>query len=168
MLAQETWDVPPPTLIQAPIFQPQLKAGQSWRLLPIVYLDNFERITGQFASFGLQFENVIAFCPSNPRFMTGVSHKVLMPSGHNKGFKVDIEADVSFVHLWLIGSQEITVSTLNVKGHCIATAETPKIAHTGSNDPYPEQSLTIETRMAKTLCIDSKAPFTVTRFAVRQ
>ena len=168
MLAQETWDVPPSTLVQAPIFQPQLRAEQSWRLLPIPYLHNFERITGQFASFGLHFENVIAFFPSNPRFLNEARDKVLMPAGQSKSLKVSVEATVSHIHLWMMGSQEITVSLANANENPVSVTETSRLASTDIHEPYAEQNLTIETRTAKTLCLHSKAPFVVTRFAVKQ
>ena len=168
MLAQTTQDKPPSALIQVPVFQSPPRTELRWRLLPIAYLDNFECITSQFASFGLKFEDTIALRPSNPRFLNKVGPRVLMPVGQQRSFKVKLEKATTHVHLWLMGSREITVSTLNAQGHCIAVAETSKVSGTNAHEPYQEQSLTLETRMAKVIHIDSKAPFVATRFAVKQ
>ncbi|MEO0987132.1 MAG: hypothetical protein AAFY20_16495 [Cyanobacteria bacterium J06639_14] len=147
--------------------QPQPKAKLHWRLLPIAYLDNFEKMASQFASLGLRFEDAIALRPSNPRFLNESGSMIIMPMGRNRSLKVKVEKSIPKMHLWLVGSQEITVSTLNAHGHCTAMAETSKVSRIEDDESYPEQSLTVDTRMAKVLHIDSKAPFVLTRFAIK-
>lgn len=91
-----------------------------------------------------------------------------MSATRSRTLKIRVLKDISFMHLWLVGSEDITVSTLDTKGHCTATAETSKMPYADAHNPYPEQSLTLDTRTTEILLIDSKAPFVITRFAVKQ
>ena len=168
MLAQETQDKPSASFPTVPIFAAQQPAKPNWRLLPIGYLSNFEYITGQFAAFGLKFEDAIALRPSNPRFLHAVGPRVLMSASRRRTLQVNVLKPIPSMHLWLMGSEEISVSTLDAQGNCTAVAETSKMFSFDADDPYVEQSVTLDTRATKTLLIDSKAPFVITRLAVKQ
>ncbi|MGF1520937.1 MAG: hypothetical protein ACFBSF_01285 [Leptolyngbyaceae cyanobacterium] len=169
MLAQEIQDKPPSSLTQVPFFSSRPKVKPCWRLLPIEYLSNFEYITGQFAAFGLKFEDAIAFRPSNPRFLGDrVDPRFLMSASRSRTLKVKVLKATSSMHLWLMGSEVITVSTLDDQGRCTSVAETARTLCADTYDPYTEESLTLDTRTTETLLIDSKAPFVITQFAVKQ
>lgn len=167
MLTQDIWKKLTPTLVRPLASQNLFGTRLTWKFLSIAGLENFESVSNQFASLGLHFEDAIAIRPSNPRFLSNGCQMVVMSADQGKTLKVSLDADVAHTHLWLKGSQTVKVSALNAQGHCMAVAET-KSARTAKSAPlYAEEGVLIDTRAAKTLRIESKAPFVLTRLAVK-
>ncbi|NER81717.1 MAG: hypothetical protein F6K42_19575 [Leptolyngbya sp. SIO1D8] len=168
MLIQDTWDRFASTFVQVPVLRNFYRKEQSWCLLPTSYLNNFEPVINQFAPFGLKFEGAIALYPSNPRFSKSDCLVTIGSVGHCKSLKITLEKSVRQLHFWLVGSESITISALNTQGHCVAAAHTNIAPAYDLDQPCPRQEVTINTRAASVIRIDSKAPFVLTRCAVKQ
>ena len=168
MFTQDIWDVLAPTIVHTPVLESPYTTQLDWQILPIAYLCNFEPIVSQFQPFGLQFEDAIAIRPSNPSFLAGAGGIAIMPIGRCSGFKVYFENVVSETSLWLVGSQPVSVSCLNAQGHCVTKVQTVTASSHEPHRSYPERSIVVNTRATKVLRVDSKAPFIVTRFAIKR
>jgi hypothetical protein len=157
-----------PTPMQVPHLHPRRSVVREWRLLPIVWLENFERVTDQFAAFGVGFADAIAVRPSNPRFSPATNAIQVMPCNRRKSIKMSLSRPVTQLQLSLMGSTPITVSAFNAEGHCVALAETATPVLSEHQPHYPEQTLTLDTKTAAFICLESKVPFMLTRLAFKR
>lgn len=142
-----------------------------WQCLPLQQLTNFEVIHQQFAAQQVWFESAIVLRPSNPAFQVDDTALTLMAHAPDKGFKVTLGSAVTEVDFGFISSAPLTISSLNDQGHCLAIFKaSPEVtSQSGQADEGPViQGVTLNTRGAKSLRIDSRSPFVLTRFWVKQ
>lgn len=143
----------------------------SWQCLPLQTLTNFELVNHQFAALQVWFESAIALRPSNPSFQADESALTLMAFYHKSGFKVNLGQNVAAVDFGFISSEPLMISGLDAEGHCVSmvkTTDLPAFAKPEELNQRPIQGITLDTHGAKTIRIDSVAPFVVTRFWVKQ
>lgn len=169
MLTQNRRNWFPPSPIGNSFQPPRRKrqARPAREFIDIDYLQNFELVADQFADFGLSFDDAIAISPSNGRFLAHSHRRSIMATSQGKMLKVGLAPTVQQVHLWLVGSQEVAISTLNGNGEIIFKTQTGSLP-AQSDDAYREQSTIIDTPGANWLRLSSRAPFIVTQLAVRQ
>jgi len=148
---------------QASGFSPARTAKTTWKLLPITWLENFERIDTQFAIFGFHFSDAIALQPSNPKFSAMGDRQVIMPERQGRQMQIDLQQSPPRMHLWFLSSQSVTVSALNEQGNCVAMAKTQASPMRDSQQRYGEQNIIIATHNATSLRITSRAPFVMTQ-----
>lgn len=143
-----------------------------WQCLPLQQLMNFEVIDHQFALQQVWFESAIALRPSNPSFQADEASLALMAHSHRPGLKITLGNTIHEVDFGFIASEPLTVSCLDPQGHCTAMVRVMQEAPQQQTDncqpeKYLLQGIGINTRGAKTLRIDSHAPFVLTRFWVK-
>lgn len=167
MLTQTIRDRLTPAIARSPVLINRYKKRSGWHQLPINNLDNFAKVSSQFSPFGLKFEGVVAIRPSNPRFSIDGYGVTVMPADQRQGLRIHLERPVSELSLWLMGSQVITISAFSDQGHCVTAVQTEAARNADTQTPYLEQHLTIRTRATKVIRIDSEAPFTLNRLAIK-
>ncbi|NEQ45445.1 MAG: hypothetical protein F6K00_18660 [Leptolyngbya sp. SIOISBB] len=142
-----------------------------WQCLPLQQLTNFEVIHHQFAAQQVWFESAIVLRPSNPAFQVDNASLTLMAHARDKGFKVTLGSSITEVDFGFISSEPLTISSFDEQGHCLAIF---RASATAASQPAQDaedpviQGVTLNTRGAKTLRIDCRAPFVLTRFWVKQ
>ena len=140
-----------------------------WQQLPLQQLTNFELIGPQFAGHQVWFESTIALRPSNPAFQAHESPLTLMAHTQDTGLKVTLGDAIAEIDFGFISSAPLTISCLDAHGHCVAIFQTNPEAQPAeaTHDPTV-QGVTFDTRGTKTVRIDCRAPFVLTRFGVKQ
>ncbi|RZM77427.1 hypothetical protein [Leptolyngbya iicbica] len=139
-----------------------------WQRLPLQRLANFERIDHQFSGHQVWFESAIALRPSNPAFQAHESTLILMSQARDTGLKITLGDAVAEIDFGFISSAPLTLSCLDAQGHCVAMfqADQGTLAETGGQPKI--EGVTLDTRGTKTVRIDCRAPFVLTRFWVKQ
>lgn len=142
-----------------------------WQCLPLQQLTNFEVIYDQFAAQQVWIESAIVLRPSNPAFQVDDAPLTLMTHSRDKGFKVTLGSHITEVDFGFISSESLTISSLDEQGHCVAIFRSS--TEMTSQEPQALegpmiQGVTLNTRGAKTLRIDCRVPFVLTRFWVKQ
>jgi hypothetical protein len=143
------------------------EATHRWKCLPFHWLEHCQRVDSQFLGFQVEFESAIAIHPSNPRFQIGNLPIALMAPRKGNHLKVNVGINVNSVEVWVVGNRSVAVSTLDDQGHCIAMRQTQDFSETESISKLTAQSVVINTQSVSTLCIDSRSPFILTRFAIQ-
>ncbi|MEM6838567.1 MAG: hypothetical protein AAF609_17140 [Cyanobacteria bacterium P01_C01_bin.120] len=145
----------------------------NWQCLPLHKLTNFELVDHQFASLQVGFESAIALRPSNPRFQIDESSLILMAFYHKAGIKIHLGQAVAAIDMGFISVEPLVISALDADGHCLSIIKTAELP--ASPKPLPgdttqrcSQDVMLDTHGAKTLRIDSVAPFVLTRFWINQ
>lgn len=143
----------------------------SWQTLELQRLNNYERVTGQYAALGLHFENAIALQPSNELFMQRGRQRAIMATGNRPQLKFKLDAAILKLQLAVMGTQPVRLSALDGSGFCIAEGETQGVAADFPQQAHavvPEQFLSIDAGNVRTLVLTSKAPFLMTWLTVQR
>ncbi|MDC0833162.1 hypothetical protein AY599_27160 [Leptolyngbya valderiana BDU 20041] len=88
-------------------------------------LERFEVVRDQFARWGVQFDNAIAVCPSNPAYPTHSGEILLMGAPQNGFLELKFSHPVQFVSGFITSSRITAMSAYNHLGETIARAELP-------------------------------------------
>lgn len=144
-----------------------------WRCLPLQQLANFEVIHQQFAAQQVWFESAIALRPSNPMFQVADEPLTLMAHARDTGLKITLGGHITEIDFGFISNEPLMISCLDDQGHCLAIfKDATRVGPAQEETAYPEtptiRGISLDTRGAKTLRIDSRAPFVLTRFWVKQ
>ena len=167
MQVQETHDLASSRL-QAAYRPASSTTANTWKYLPIHWLEHCQRVDSHFSGFQVEFESAIAIHPSNPRFQLSDLPIALMSSGQGKSLTVTLGEAITAIEVWLLGSEAITVSALNDNGDRTETVRTQDVSNDETAVQLSAQGVTVETRSASTIRIDSRSPFLLTRFAIQQ
>ncbi|WP_204137849.1 hypothetical protein [Halomicronema sp. CCY15110] len=143
-----------------------------WQRLPLQQLTNYERIDHQFSGHQVWFESAIALRPSNPAFQARESTLTLMSQARDTGLKVTLGEAITEIDFGFISSAPLTISCLDAQGHCVALWQADLDAQpttlTKTAGRPMAQGVSLDTRGTKTVRIDSRAPFVLTRFWIKQ
>ncbi|MGD1908743.1 MAG: hypothetical protein ACFB0C_22540 [Leptolyngbyaceae cyanobacterium] len=130
-----------------------------WQTACFSPLQPYESVTRQYEDLGIRFTHAIALRPSNPDFMTaGV---VIMPIVGRQEIVLNLHRSLLQVQLQVIGSQLVTLSTLDGAGYCVTQGklQDPTKPERGYG-PW-QQYLSIETHSVRSIRISSTAPFVI-------
>ncbi|MDA0266314.1 MAG: hypothetical protein O2890_04270 [Cyanobacteria bacterium] len=145
-----------------------------WQTACFSPLKPYESVTRQYECLGVRFAHAIALRPSNPQFMAPSDHAAnhaahkrahevaIMPiTGQNK-ITLHLRRSILQVQLQVIGSQPVTLSTLDGAGHCVAQGQLHRVAQAqGVAGLAWQQHLMISTHSVRTVHIGSKSPFVI-------
>lgn len=144
-----------------------------WQTACFSPLQPYESVTRQYECLGVRFAHAIALRPSNPQFMAhlhnaahGMAHEVaIMPIAGQNRITLHLRRSILQVQLQVIGSQPVTLSTLDGAGHCVAQGQLHRIPAVKTQfeaaDPAWQQHLMIATHSVRTVYIGSKSPFVI-------
>ena len=126
-----------------------------------------EMVTNQFA--GVSFACAIALIPSNPRFISKASQRVLMPTGNNNRLSIALETNVHSFCLWGRCTQPMLLKVLESSGKVlqIHSDKAFRWPDSASNTLLPLQILKLQ-NMSNIAMIElfADAPFTVEGLSV--
>lgn len=134
-----------------------------WQTACFSPLQPYESVTRQYESLGVRFAHAIALRPSNPEFMAVPFGVVIMPIAGQKNIVLHLRRSILHVQLQVIGSQPVTLSTLDGSGHCVAQGQLhtpPPSKSTAAGDNW-QQCLVIKTHSVRTVHIGSTSPFVI-------
>ncbi len=142
-----------------------------WQTACFSPLQPYESVTRQYECLGVRFAHAIALRPSNPDFMAHAQGVAIMPIADQPVITLHLRRSILQVQLQVIGSQPVTLSTLDRAGHCVAQCQLhsppPSQPHRETSDTAWQQCLTIETHSVRTVHIGSKSPFVIYGLQVR-
>jgi hypothetical protein len=144
-----------------PLTRPEKRhCSFSWQTAYFDPLQPYESVTRQYESLGVRFAHAIALRPSNPEFVSP-SEVVIMPIAGQKDIVLHLRRLVVQVQLQVIGSQPVTLSTLDGSGHCVAQGQLQTPPTSKPTGATWQQCLVIKTHSVRTVHIGSKSPFVI-------
>jgi hypothetical protein len=142
-----------------------------WQTACFSPLQPYESVTRQYESLGVRFIRAIALRPSNPDFIADPNGVVLMPAPASQEITLHLRRSIVQVQLQVMGSQPVTLSSLDRAGYCVAQGQlqqpAPLQRSTDASERAWQQCLTLDTHAVRTVRIGSKAPFVIHNLQVR-
>ena len=104
-----------------------------------------------------------------PKLIFSSARQTTTPPGKKAGLKVTLGDAIAEIDFGFISSAPLTISCLDAHGHCVAIFQTnPEVQPAEVTHDPTVQGVTFDTRGTKTVRIDCRAPFVLTRFGVKQ
>ncbi|MBO9999380.1 MAG: hypothetical protein J7641_10310 [Cyanobacteria bacterium SID2] len=100
-------------------------------------LERFEVVRDQFLRWGIEFDNAIAVCPSNPAYPTHSGEILLMGAPQGGFLEMKFTRAVEFVSAFVTSCRIVAMSAYNDLGQTLTRAELPSANLAGSDSAIP-------------------------------
>ena len=131
-------------------------------------LSAFDRVTTQFESLGVRFQNAIALKPSNPVFPQDEEACVLLPTGNNTSLTLEFLQPMEWVEVHVSSVQSVRMRGMDASDTSISEAgDAYDYCNLGAHPCHelPHQCLRVAAAGLSKVVIESNTPLTLNNIA---